>query len=297
LGVDLSKRLIGIIPNKNFSLPSGIPLQLESGMKIARIDGKHYSEIYRHDEKAFDRITPNHYAIQIDRTAALFETIDVADISRANCFVLNFFSSKGFVSEPLFYNCDGVRAIRVKGPLPGGGMLVPESHSIDFEIKAGTTSADVESVLINCIGALKKDKGMKVTVDRFIQAMAKVDRESQAVDLAICLESLFPFESEISFRFALFGALFSAKDVEKRQEIYKLLKEFYGLRSKIVHGSGDLDKAMAKLDGRWDSVFEVAKYVMLYKFNFLSTHAAGDWAGHLEKVVLGQSQMGVADAA
>jgi Apea-like HEPN len=293
----LNKRLIGLIPNKKFTLPSGIPLQLECRLKLARIEDKYFACIYRHDEVGFARMTPNHYAIRIDPDHEVFDGIDISDLARANCFVLNFFASKGFISEPIFYSCDGVKSIKIKGPLPGAGMLVPESYAVDFEIKAGTTSAEVESVLIGCLGALKKDKGMKVTIDRFIQAMAKPDQGSKAVDLAICLESLFPFETEISFRFALFGALFSASDVEKRQEIYKLLKEFYTLRSRIVHGSSDLEKSMSKLDGRWESVFEVARYVILYKFNFLATNAPGDWAGHLEKVVLGQGQLGAQHAA
>jgi hypothetical protein len=63
-------------------------------------------------------------------------------------------------------------------------------------------------------------------------------KEDEITDLFICLESLMLEQDEgLSFRLAQRTANLLGDTSESRRMIYKQLRDFYGLRSKIVHGS------------------------------------------------------------
>lgn len=252
-----------------------------------RFNGDHFARLYRYDEAGLEQVTVNNHCIICDAEKLGKTAADLEQISTALCFTMNFFSQRGHVSQPQFYICEGKHALTPKRKHVSPRSVLPPSLGISFEMKESASSEAFEQVLTACLSGLAKDKALQITFERFLLALSRPERESQVVDLAICLESLLPFENEISFRFALYGALFSEKEADKKKEIYKTLKDLYATRSKIVHGSGDAQKYLTKLDDRWDALFDVAKFSILYKLTFLSTNTLAEWKDHLDAVALG----------
>lgn len=89
---------------------------------------------------------------------------------------------------------------------------------------------------------LTMDKALRdwvvVAVDRLNLAKRRRTPGDKAIDGSICLEALLGDDSpqELSFKLQLRAALLLGKDLSERQEIRAAVREFYGLRSKVVHG-------------------------------------------------------------
>ena len=66
------------------------------------------------------------------------------------------------------------------------------------------------------------------------------------------------------------------------------MRLLYDARSAIVHG-GEV-KQQAKIEDNWAKILDVAKLSIAYKMNFLSSHKASEWDGHLSKLALGIEQ-------
>lgn len=95
---------------------------------------------------------------------------------------------------------------------------------------------------------LHKDRFMRVAIERFSSALDRKTPEDSVIDLSICLEALLlsglgneEDRGNISYRFALHGARLLAQDAAVRQQVYRRLKDVYGIRSKIVHGAEKYD--------------------------------------------------------
>lgn len=72
----------------------------------------------------------------------------------------------------------------------------------------------------------------------FFYSWSSYHVEQTCVNLAVAIESLFsPSQSEVNHQIAFNICKFVGRDKEERQRVYKLMKDFYDLRSKIVHGS------------------------------------------------------------
>lgn len=280
-------KYLGVIPNKEFELPSGIPISFGCGIKILRFTGGHYAELFRFDQAEMENVSVNHHYLVCDEEKLNIKEKDVGNLSSALCFTLNFFSKFGHISYPSFYACEGKVKLRPKKKHLSAKSLLPPTYDVKFQFQEKATSEVLEPLFVAALRGIEKDKAISVTFERYILALARPEVESKIVDLAICLESLLPFESEISFRFSLFGAIFSSNDLERRKEIYTLLRNLYTSRSKIVHGSPGFDKSILKLEGQWDTLFEIARYSILYKLNFLNSNPSRDWQSHLDEVVLG----------
>jgi hypothetical protein len=69
---------------------------------------------------------------------------------------------------------------------------------------------------------------------------------NKAIDGSVCLEALFTDSdersTEITFRLALRAALLLGSDHADRQRIRNVVKDFYNLRSRIVHGGAGAPK-------------------------------------------------------
>ena len=64
------------------------------------------------------------------------------------------------------------------------------------------------------------------------------DRTESIIDYVTVLESLVcENEGELKFKFSLRISLLVEKDTKKRQSTFEALKEIYGYRSSLVHGS------------------------------------------------------------
>lgn len=79
----------------------------------------------------------------------------------------------------------------------------------------------------------------------FYQSSHKQKGEPERlIHLAVALEALFsPTDnSELSFRIKQYASLFIGQNVVERKEIFDFLGKIYKIRSKVVHGSFDIDK-------------------------------------------------------
>jgi hypothetical protein len=72
----------------------------------------------------------------------------------------------------------------------------------------------------------------------------RAEAVGRLIDVAIGLESLFSpsDQGELNFRIAQSTAQFVGKDAAERQEIFTHIKDMYSRRSKLVHGSYDVEK-------------------------------------------------------
>jgi hypothetical protein len=281
---------LGIIHNKSFSFLSGIPISTDSGIKISKI-GENYTSIFNFDENGLSGLNPNNYCVIIDSNKLGRGESELDLLAQAFCFTTNFFAQLGHMSLPSFYICEGVRKFKPKRKYETKRSTISSTRDVHFELSSTTTSDDFEKVFNSCLCGLQKDKALTVTFERYILALSRPELESRVVDLAICLESLLPFESEISFRFSLFGSILSSPGKEKRRDLYKILKDLYTLRSKIVHGSVDIEKHLKKLEGKWSTLLDVAKFAILYKLNYLNTVQNDDWQVHLDDIALGLAEV------
>lgn len=76
-------------------------------------------------------------------------------------------------------------------------------------------------------------------------------RDSQLVDVVTAAEALLGTESEITFRLAFRGAGMLGRTTGERLQVFEDMKDFYDVRSKIVHGAtlkGWRPKMLARSD-------------------------------------------------
>lgn len=79
---------------------------------------------------------------------------------------------------------------------------------------------------------------LRISVDRFNQALRRTEMVDKAIDLGIALEIMLLHDIdpvELMYRLSIRGAMFLGGDKETRLTTFKLLKDTYGLRSKAVH--------------------------------------------------------------
>jgi hypothetical protein len=78
-----------------------------------------------------------------------------------------------------------------------------------------------------------------IAAHRIRSARSRWDHSQRVIDIAVALEALLlPPESasEIAHRLKIRAAMLVASSHEERSEIAKLIKDFYSVRSKVVHG-------------------------------------------------------------
>ena len=96
---------------------------------------------------------------------------------------------------------------------------------------------------------LDKAKTLGLAIRRFLSANWRFNWEDILIDYMIALEALLSNTGqEINYRISLGVAVLLNKEPSDRQRTFKIMKGFYDLRSKIVHGSADqADKARVNL--------------------------------------------------
>jgi hypothetical protein len=78
-----------------------------------------------------------------------------------------------------------------------------------------------------------------IAIDRLSLARRRIHPADQAIDGSICLEALLVGvkSTEITYKISLRAALLLAANLDDRRKIVKDIKNFYSLRSDIVHGT------------------------------------------------------------
>jgi hypothetical protein len=96
------------------------------------------------------------------------------------------------------------------------------------------------------------------------------------IDLMISLEALLVPETEgIAFKLAQRVANLLGTDAASRKEVFKTIQEFYGLRSKTVHGATKLKPKEAAAEGQLDKLREITRKVVLSVIPLAAEHGIG----------------------
>ena len=121
-------------------------------------------------------------------------------------------------------------------------MKRPKRYPDDFErgwlkMKAPIPDADLAEI-VRAVGALlDSPKNVQLASRRCLRAMYRNDIEDEILDATIGIEALLSQgRDELTHRMSLRAAAALANDY-RSDAIYNLIKQVYGQRSQIVHGS------------------------------------------------------------
>ena len=97
---------------------------------------------------------------------------------------------------------------------------------------------------------LEQEKPLSLAIKRYLGSMWRFDNDDMIIDYMIALESLLSTSGQdIQYRISLFAAFLLNDDPSDRRKTFDIMKGFYDLRSKIVHGSvNQLNKARKELE-------------------------------------------------
>lgn len=279
--------LLAVIPNKKCDLNSKVPLSLDCGIRIGKITNEEYGAACNYETSFSVNTAPAHKCclIEIDRPEITTYTNDQLLLSL--CFSLNFFVEQGSITFSKVYEAKNIRKFRITGKHEGTFKLGSNQVSDLVKLRKEASSDKVEKVLLASLFTLTKDKGVFTTFSRFNAAVSHADDLAKIIDLSICFESLFPFQTEIAYRFRLLGSLIGSDEIGKRKEHYDALKKLYNARSKIVHGTSNTDAAVKEVLACWSTLIEIARYGILYKMSFLADKDLEEWRIHLDELALG----------
>ena len=95
-------------------------------------------------------------------------------------------------------------------------------------------------------------KGLTTTLVRLAESASGKEIDDRILDLGIALESFYldKIEAELSFRLRLRAAKHLEDSLDKRKQIAKTIKDFYDVRSKVVH-TGSPPMTASELAARW----------------------------------------------
>ena len=113
--------------------------------------------------------------------------------------------------------------------------------------------------------------------DYYEASLAEERPAARLIALAVALESLFSPDDkqEISFKIALTASNLLGNDAESRSQIFRDLRDLYARRSKIVHGSYDVQKVYSGSFVTHDDVDRWSRYVRESVVRFLTLYFRG----------------------
>jgi hypothetical protein len=162
---------------------------------------------------------------------------------------LRLFKPGSFCRGPVWYCC---RVFELEGqrmldevtlpmsPAEGAEPISPgtgDAVSYDFELAELAPFKGFNTEFSAAIERLAAFPKVRLALNYFNASFARKPRENQVIDLFICLEALLlREEDELTFRLATRGANLLGPDANDRKRVFAEVKDFYNLRSKIVHG-------------------------------------------------------------
>jgi len=96
-----------------------------------------------------------------------------------------------------------------------------------------------------------------LSLRRVCLGMSKADPGDAVIDYTVALEALFLQSADVTEarrRFALHGAVYTARSAADRRRAYDDLAEIYGARSTLVHGVSPKESRAKKLPARLPAV-------------------------------------------
>jgi hypothetical protein len=140
---------------------------------------------------------------------------------------------------------------------------------------AAATTPKVIDALLNTRGMLRQ--AIYRAGDYYESSHRRLDPIERLIAIAVGFEALFSpsDQGELKFRISQLAAQFLGRDSSERQAIFKSIKGMYDRRSKIVHGSYDVE---AYVNGRFVTADELdvwASYLRRALLGFLALYLCG----------------------
>jgi len=286
----INRVLIPII-NKAAAFGPSEPLSLDSSTHVRRAD---QSEFYALHSRGDDVVRANFRTdtrwLVLEQPKATALEQHVRNVATISSLVFNYFGD----DQPLLLG-----------------------HAVVYELNADVLSVcseiDIQQVMpgnaSECcykLNALKVDAAIAFyavsqrvceahppalfTLDRFNMAFCRQSFFDKIVDATICLESMIPFDGELSYRFCLFHSLLYSVDPGKRNETFNLLNDLYKARSGIVHGDVHATarkKSIQSIEKGWVVILDIMRKSLAHYFLFLGDQKADDWKQYLSSLALG----------
>lgn len=147
--------------------------------------------------------------------------------AKVNCTLINLTPAKDGAFNPSVFES------RLLAPLPIKRSFAKMRFMLeDVEVE------DLQKLYVG-LSAQKASSHYNLAVTRFNLGYDRAHDEDRLIDYWVALESMFASDSnqELQFRLCLRISRYVGKTREERESLFKLMKESYGFRSKIVHGS------------------------------------------------------------
>ena len=276
---------VTLVLNNTCKLTKGAPLKVGDGY-VRGIGQEDIGFLTDIKTPFSDHLTHTHKAFfrPIDSS---YQENQLSIQKEALAFALNFSGN----SQPIIL---GETHVFVKGRKKRREYLLPSSNAVSndylkqakYNLPSNVKPIQVAEIYNICTHAVSASSSFLITLSRFNSCLIRHDRNDQYLDLAIALESIITAGSEISFQFSILNSILAEKKPEKRLAIYALLKKFYNVRSKLVHGVIENKYFLTK--DELSKVHAVAKLNILHKAQFLASGKTGaEWKKHQINLMLG----------
>jgi hypothetical protein len=280
-----AERFSAVLPilNRGCSVPTTVPLPLSDEITFRKIKGDDLAIITEKDDDAASFLKGGTYTLTFETFEPRTQASSLNAQVLAALFALNVIGGGCPLSIEKAYV---IRSLR-KTDIHETRLVPGHQHSSvgKFEIAKGTDLSYASNLFKAACKALAAHPPLRITLSRFNSSMGRSAYDDRIIDLCIALESVFQAQTEISFQFALYNALLSENDPQKRLTIFKLLKKLYSHRSNVVHGNKDLDEPWAR--DNWPDLLRIAKASILRKIDYLGGNEHVGWRDQLETLALG----------
>jgi len=152
--------------------------------------------------------------------------------------------------------------------LKGGLSLIPVYTKEDRKnnvTKVNTTLAKYHE--LKSVFEEKEKSYLRNAIDYYYRSLEDNRLEKKLIDLMISLESLFSREiDELNLWYSLRASFFlSSRDINRRVEIYNKIRSLYRKRSKVVHGTEDVNLDYSEIICFQEYVREAIKIFLYLK--------------------------------
>lgn len=268
--------------NTRCRIPAAVPLTLSDSVSLRTIISDDLSAITERNRSSSTDIRGGIFTLTIDPFDFNMSYSALALLISNAAFALNVVASK----DPIVFGDTFVTKTTAKTTfvkLHNFNQHLPRPNN-EYKLSPNTNIQDISSVFAATSAAINNDKSLQITISRFNSSVLRTSPYDRLIDMCISLESLADGNSDISFQFALYNAILSESDLNRRLDLFKILKSFYSARSKLVHGNHQDD---AWIENNWATLIRVAKASILRKIEFFNERPQDNWQEYLQKIALG----------
>lgn len=267
--------------NKKVSLFRGMSELAFGNIRITQMpDSSDNSEIFKYaqDKKIGNLLASTKWVYMTNVKPPLRDQVVLTE------FLFNAFKKKNAIHMPWYFVKEGKRLVfnqNSNSSITNGQV----AYAVSTEKK---TFESFYGYLYKAYGTTPR---IVLTLERFNWALGRSYIYDKIIDLSIAMESLLPGGSELSYRLAVYCAIITQKSIS-RVDVFEKVKEFYTIRSKVVHGASDnKNKCVYDEEEKWNMIVDIAKKFLFYYVMFCATKKRTDWDNHLLHLTLGTEKL------